>query len=59
VENADLRSLAGLDTLNASLLLRKLRDRSLLEIHPHGANSYYTLPPTLSEATDRGKRDAD
>jgi len=55
VENADLRSLAGLDTLNASLLLRKLRDRSLLELHPHGANSYYTLPPTLSEATDRGE----
>ncbi len=58
VENADLRSLAGLDTLNASLLLRKLRDRSLLELHPHGANSYYTLPSILSEATDRGERDA-
>jgi ATP-dependent DNA helicase RecG len=59
VENADLRSLAGLDTLNASLLLRKLRDRSLLELHPHGANSYYTLPSILSEATDRGECDAD
>ena len=29
VENADLRSLAGMDTLAASLLLRRLRDRSL------------------------------
>ena len=56
---ANLRSLIGLDTLNASLLLRRLRDRSLLELHPHGANSYYTLPPPLSEATDRGERDAD
>ncbi|MDB5972606.1 MAG: hypothetical protein JWQ90_5056 [Hydrocarboniphaga sp.] len=27
---------------------RKLRDRSLLDLHPHGANSYYTLPPPLS-----------
>lgn len=59
VENADLRTLVGLDTLNASLLLRKLRDRSLLDLHPHGANSYYTLPATLSETKDRGERDAD
>jgi ATP-dependent DNA helicase RecG len=59
VENADLRLLAGLDTLSASLLLRKLRDRSLLELHPHGANSYYTLPPTLSGAMDRGEQGAD
>ncbi|MGB5147005.1 MAG: ATP-binding protein [Porticoccaceae bacterium] len=60
VENADLRSLAGMDTLAASLLLRKLRDRSLLDLHPHGANSYYTLPTTLSAPTqpliDRGNR---
>lgn len=59
VENADLRSLAGLDTLTASLLLRKLRDRGLLDLHPHGANSYYTLPSALSEATERGEPGAD
>lgn len=59
VENADLRSLAGMDTLTASLLLRKLRDRSLLDLHPHGANSYYTLPSALSPAADRGESGAD
>ncbi len=47
VDNADMRLLAGLDTLEASLLLRRLRDRGLLELHPHGANSYYTLPQVL------------
>ena len=31
--------------------LRRLRDRSLLDLHPHGANSYYTLPTTLSAPT--------
>lgn len=65
VENGDLRSLAGLDTLKASLLLRGLRDRGLLELHPHGANSFYTLPEHLNrgpetepegDATDRGSR---
>lgn len=59
VENADLRALAGLDTLSASLLLRRLRDRAMLELHPHGANSYYTLPSTLSEVADRGERGTD
>lgn len=59
VENADLRSLAGMDTLTASLLLRKLRDRSLLELHPHGANSYYTLAGTLGQAADRGEPGTD
>jgi ATP-dependent DNA helicase RecG len=47
VENADMRAIAGLETLEASRLLGRLRDRSLLELHPHGANSYYTLPPIL------------
>jgi len=66
VEIADLRSLAGLDTLTASLLLRKLRDRSLLDLHAHGANSYYTLPAILrgignpgEPATDWGELSAD
>jgi ATP-dependent DNA helicase RecG len=59
VENADLRTLAGMDTLTASLLLRKLRDRSLLDLHPHGANSYYTLPSALSGTTERGEPVAD
>lgn len=33
--------------------LRRLRDRSLLELHPHGANSYYTLPSALTTPTSR------
>ena len=59
VENADLRLLAGVDTLNASLLLRRLRDRSLLDLHPHGANSFYTLPEALLRDADRGELVAD
>ena len=53
VENADMRSIAGLDTLESSILLRRLRDRSLLELHPHGAHSYYTLPPILQGSADQ------
>ena len=37
VDNASLRSLMGLDTLGASQILRRLRDRDLLELHPAGA----------------------
>lgn len=53
VENADMRAIAGLDTLESSILLRRLRDRSLLELHPHGARSYYTLPPILQGSADQ------
>lgn len=69
VTNAALRSTTGLDTLAASQLLRSLRDRELLRLHPHGAQSYYALPPILVQAvdaeemeaasTDRKKLDAD
>ena len=44
IENGDLRLLAGIDTLKASLLLRRLRARNLLELHSHGAQSFYTVP---------------
>ena len=47
IDNARLRALSGLDTLNASYLLRGLRDRDLLELHSHGPNSYYTLTSVL------------
>ncbi len=43
-----MRALSGLDTLNASYLLRGLRDRDLLELHSHGPNSYYTLTSVLT-----------
>ena len=52
IDNAGLRSLSGLDTLNASRLLRGLCDKNLLELHPHGSNSYYTL--TSSPMTPGG-----
>ena len=58
VENADLRALAGLDTLSASLLLRRLRDRAMLDLHAHGANSYYTLPAELAGGADPRHRTA-
>ncbi len=48
IDNAGLRSLSGLDTLNASRLLRGLCDKNLLELHPHGFNSYYTLTSSLA-----------
>lgn len=64
VENAHLRNFAGMDTLGASQVLRKLRDRGLLELHPAGANSFYTLPDQLrdiggSEAPYRGEQQPD
>ncbi len=43
VDNGRLRELAGLDTLAASRMLGRLRDRKLLELHGGGAASYYTL----------------
>ena len=60
VTNAALRSTMGLDTLAASQLLRGLRDRELLHLHPHGAQSSYALPPILVQAAsaDGGKLDA-
>ena len=48
IDNAGLRSLSGLDTLNASLVLRGLRDKGLLHLHSLGSRSYYTLPSVLA-----------
>ena len=47
VDNAEMRRIAGLDTLGASKLLRALRDRGLLVLHPAGASSYFELPARL------------
>ena len=52
VTHAALHSTTGLDTLAASQLLRSLRDRKLLRLHPHEAQSYYALPPILAQAAD-------
>ena len=48
IDNAGLRSLSGLDTLNSSLVLRGLRDKGLLHLHSLGSRSYYTLPYDLT-----------
>lgn len=58
MDNASLRSLMGFDTLGASQILRRLRDRGLLELHPAGSQSFYTLAPRLrsAESADRGKQ---
>jgi ATP-dependent DNA helicase RecG len=47
VDNASMRRIAGLDTLQASQLLRRLRDRGLLQLHAAGSASYYTLGDSL------------
>ena len=52
VENSHMRQFAGLDTLGASRLLRRLCERGLLELHPAGANSYYTLPQRLLDTSE-------
>jgi ATP-dependent DNA helicase RecG len=61
VDNASLRSLMGIDTLGASQILRRLRDRGLLELHPAGSQSFYTLAPRLRSAdgADRVKQAVD
>ncbi len=45
LDNARLRAISGLDTLGASALLRRLRDRELLALHAAGPASYYELGP--------------
>jgi ATP-dependent DNA helicase RecG len=61
VDNASLRQLMGLDTLAASQILRRLRDRSLLELHPAGSQSFYTLAHGLLpvDHADRGEHPVD
>lgn len=43
VDNSACRDFSGLDTLQASSVLRRLRDRSLLEKQGSGNRTYYTL----------------
>jgi ATP-dependent DNA helicase RecG len=49
IDNARMRAISGLDTLGASALLRKLRDRELLQLHSAGAASFYELGPKASQ----------
>ncbi len=59
IDNANLRALIGLDTLGASQVLRRLRDRGLLELHAAGAQSHYTLAGRLVGSADRGGQGPD
>jgi ATP-dependent DNA helicase RecG len=43
VDNSACRDFCGLDTLAASLVLRRLRDRGLLEKEGSGSRTYYVL----------------
>ncbi|GHU28794.1 transcriptional regulator [Betaproteobacteria bacterium] len=43
VDNSACRDFCGVDTLAASLVLRRLRDRGLLEKQGAGSRTYYTL----------------
>jgi ATP-dependent DNA helicase RecG len=60
VDNAACRDFSGLDTLAASRVLRRLRDKGLLKKQGNGSQTHYTLdfsataiPPSLS-ASARG-----
>lgn len=43
VDNRSVRRITGMDTLTASRLLTRLRDRQLLNMHDAGNNTYYTI----------------
>jgi ATP-dependent DNA helicase RecG len=48
VDNTACRDFSGLDTLTASRVLRRLRDKGLLEKHGGGSHTYYELAsPTI------------
>lgn len=57
VDNTACRDFSGLDTLQASSLLRRLRDRGLLEKQGAGSRTYYTLssPQTSVDLPLKGR----
>ena len=62
VDNTACLDFSGLDTLTASRVLRRLRDRGLLEKHGAGNRTYYTLralapmpPPPAKPALGHGQ----
>lgn len=59
LDNARLRAISGLDTLGASALLRRLRDRELLGLHAAGPNSFYELGPKAQLPVDGQGLEAD
>ena len=57
VDNSRMRTVTGLDTLAASKLLRRLRDRNLLVLHSAGAESYYELGPRATGGSEPDRPD--
>jgi ATP-dependent DNA helicase RecG len=55
IDNARLRDMTGLDTLAASALLRRLRDRDLLTLHAAGPASFYELGPAVEGRPTSGR----
>jgi ATP-dependent DNA helicase RecG len=53
VDNAACRDFCGLDTLAASLVLRRLRDRGLLIKQGGGSRTYYVLAADMPTETSR------
>ena len=49
VDNTACRDFSGLDTLTASVVLRRLRDRGLLVKQGRGSRTYYRLRESLTE----------
>lgn len=56
VDNTACRDFSGLDTLTASRVLRRLRDRGLLEKHGAGNRTYYILSIPAERPTANPKQ---
>jgi ATP-dependent DNA helicase RecG len=54
VDNSACRDFSGLDTLAASRVLRRLRDRGLLDKLGGGSSTHYALPTVVAAATEAG-----
>lgn len=52
VDNSACRDFSGMDTLTASRVLRRLRDRGLLEKHGGGNRTYYSLRPSIKKVVE-------
>jgi len=57
VDNRRIRLVTGLDTLAASQVLRRLRDRGMLILHAAGPASYYTLQLNIDSLLPQTQRD--
>lgn len=55
VDNTACRDFSGLDTLTASRVLRRLRDKGLLDKQGGGNRTYYTLRPAVPNPLPQDK----